>query len=197
MSATVPIGIYKALYGNRVKIVDFTNVKQVGMVEQWTKRSFSLTGMMGAKRYSPKVFEEIFNIISGDKVITHLPTQKLFKDNWSKFYFGNCSGGDELKGQDIAVIGTPNKPQFVYMFYAEIMGLTNNNDFELEDQIIEWNDFRFRFFTYRNEGLRNIQLSLIEAELLQACGRNRTLREMCTTKVFSSLPLKITKKFNK
>lgn len=196
MSATVPIQIYKALYGKRVKVVDITNIEHIGHVEQWTNRSFSMSGMVGKKRYQPKVYEEVFNIISGQPVITHLGARQLFKNNWSKFYFGNCSGGDELNGQDIAVIGTPNKPQYVYMFYAELLGVSNNTDFELSDQLIEWNGFRFRFFTFRDETVRSIQLSLIESELLQACGRNRTLRKICKTNLFSSLPLRITKKFN-
>lgn len=194
MSATLPIEIYKKLYGSRVKVVDISNIKHVGIVEQWTNRSFSTNGM---RKYLPKVYDEIFNIISGEPVITHMSErQKFKKDNWSKYYFGNCSGGDDLKGQNISIVGTPNKPDYVYYFYAKLMGLDNATDFTLSDQLIEWNNFRFRFFTYNNEILRDIQLSLIESELLQACGRNRTLREYCMTKVFSTLPLKITKKFH-
>ena len=177
--------------------MDISNVEQIGMVEQWTKRSFSVTSMTGKKQYSPKIYEEIYDIISGTPVITHLKAKNKFsKDNWCDYYFGNCAGYDTLNGQDISIVGTPNKPEFVYLFYAKILGISNNNDFGLESQVIEWNDFRFRFFTYRNEDLRDIQLSLIESELLQAAGRNRTLRNACTTNIFSSLPLRITKKFN-
>lgn len=198
MSATVPIDIYKKLYGSRVRALNITNIKQVGIVEQYTKRSFSANSMLSkTNKYSKKVFDEILKEISSTPVITHLMASRLpeFSNNRSDFYFGKCAGFDTLNGEDISVIGTPNKPGYVYLFYAKLLDLSNNIDTEMSDQVVDWNDFRFRFFCYNDKDLRDIQLSLIESELLQACGRNRTLRMYCTTKLFSSLPLKITTQF--
>jgi len=199
MSATAPIPIYKALFGDRLIVIDITNIKPMGVIEQWTKRSFSSSGMAD---YNMKVYAELFKNINGTKVITHLKHSQKFKnymyiDNTTKhnFYFGNCSGGDLLNGYDVSVIGTPNKPDFVYLFLAELIGLPNSINQNLYDRVVDWNDFRFRFFTYEDPTLRDIQLSLIEAELLQAAGRSRFLRNKNTTKIFSSLPLKITTKF--
>lgn len=199
MSATAPVPIYKALFGDRVIVIDITNIKPMGIVEQWTKRSFSSSGMTD---YNMKVYKELFENIKDTKVITHLKHTSKFKnflydDNGQRhnFYFGNCSGGDRLNGYDISVIGTPNKPDFVYLFLAELIGLPNSTNQNLYDRVVEWNDFRFRFFTYEDPTLRDIQLSLIEAELLQAAGRGRFLRNRNITKIFSSLPLKITTKF--
>lgn len=200
MSATAPIPIYKALFGERVIVIDITNIKPMGVIEQWTKRSFSSSGMAD---YNMKVYKELFQNIENTKVITHLKHRLkfnnfMFVDSNTKhnFYFGNCSGGDMLNGYDVSVVGTPNKPEFVYLFLAELIGLPNSTSQNLYDRVVEWNDFRFRFFTYDDPVLRDIQLSLIEAELLQAAGRSRFLRNKNVTKIFSSLPLKITTRFH-
>jgi hypothetical protein len=193
MSATVPLQVYKKMFGSSVEIIDITNINQVGIVQQYTGRSFSATSM---DKYPASVYQDVIDEIGSMPVITHLKKQKIFKNNWSRFYFGNCSGGDDLKGIDIAVIGTPNRPSFVYYFYAKAIGLDlKPSDYEMKYQIVDWNGFRFRFMTFHNEDLRDIQLSLVESELIQAAGRNRTLRESSITKIFSNLPLYITQKF--
>ena len=193
MSATVPTAVYKKMFGEMVEIIDITNINQVGLVEQHTTRSFSSTSM---DKYTAAVYKDVLDEIGSMPVITHLKRRNIFKNNWSRFYFGNCSGGDDLKGQDIAVIGTPNRPSFVYFFYAKAIGLDlKPSDYEMAYQIVEWNGFRFRFMTFYNEDLRDIQLSLVESELIQAAGRNRSLREPATTKIFSNLPLNISQKF--
>ena len=199
MSATAPIPIYKKIYKDRVIVVDITNIKPMGTIEQWTKRSFSMNGM---EKYNTKVYKELFEEIQGTKVITHLKHSNKFKAHTKlddgtphNYYFGHCSGGDKLNGYDVSVVGTPNKPMFVYLFIAELIGLPNSIDQNMQDRVVEWNGFRFRFFTFNDLTLQDIQLSLIESEILQAAGRSRFLRNKNTTKVFSSLPLKITTKF--
>ena len=198
MSATAPIPIYKALFGERLIVIDITNIKPMGVIEQFTKRSFSSSGMTD---YNMKVYKDLFENIKDTKVITHLKHRLKFKnfiyldDKIHNYYFGNCSGGDLLNGYDVSVIGTPNRPEYVYLFLAELINLPNSTNQNLYDRVVEWNDFRFRFFTYEDPNLRDIQLSLIEAELLQAAGRSRFLRNKNTTKIFSSLPLKITTTF--
>ena len=62
-------------------------------------------------------------------------------------------------------------------------------------EIVEWNDFKFKFNTYEHPFLRDLQLSFIEGEMIQAVGRNRTLRCDCTTHLYSNLPLKMTDEF--
>lgn len=199
MSATAPIPIYKKIFGDRVIVIDITNIKPMGVIEQWTKRSYSSNGMAN---YNTTVYKNLFNEIEGTKVITHLKFSNRFKNHTSLddgrphgYYFGNCSGGDTLNGYDVSVVGTPNKPMFVYLFIAEIIGLPNSINTNLYDRVVDWNDFRFRFFTFEDQTLCDIQLSIIESEILQAAGRSRFLRNRNTTKIFSSLPLKITTKF--
>ena len=58
-------------------------------------------------------------------------------------------------------------------------------------QKIEYNGFKFKFNCYEDELLKNIQLSLIESDLIQAVGRSRTLRTNATVQVYSNFPLRI------
>lgn len=193
MSATAPVELYKKLYGSRVEAIDISNINHAGIIEQYTKRSFSAYQM---QKYSNEIYKEVWQIIGSSPVITHLKYQNKFKKNFCKHYFGNCSGGDDLKGCDIAVVGTPHKPVYVYFFYAKICGIElGGSDNNLSNRVIEWNNFRFSFFTFDNPDLREIQLSLIESDLLQAVGRNRTIREVCKTYLFSSLPLSVSQRF--
>ncbi len=62
---------------------------------------------------------------------------------------------------------------------------------ELQDLKVDWKGFRFRFTTYEDKRLRNIQLAAIEAELVQAIGRARSLRTNAEVIVYSNLPLQI------
>lgn len=62
-------------------------------------------------------------------------------------------------------------------------------------QKIEYNGFKFMFNCYDNEELREIQLSIIEAELIQTVGRARTLKTDATVDLYSNFPLRITTEF--
>jgi hypothetical protein len=67
-------------------------------------------------------------------------------------------------------------------------------DFDIDDNIkhnklVTHNGWRFRFSTFDDEVLRNIQFWMIESELEQAVGRARLLRQKCEVVLFSSFPL--------
>jgi hypothetical protein len=97
-----------------------------------------------------------------------------------------------LKGQNIAVIGTPHKNEILYLFTAYAMGIDLNQiNLKIKDLKISWKGFSFRFSTYEDQRLRNIQLGAIESELVQAIGRSRSLRTSAEVLVFSNLPLQI------
>jgi hypothetical protein len=76
------------------------------------------------------------------------------------------------------------------------MGInTNCIDKKMEYQTIQWKGRQFKFQTFNNPDLRNIQLHLIEGELTQAIGRARTIRTEAQVEVFSNFPLLMTDKF--
>jgi hypothetical protein len=110
-------------------------------------------------------------------------------------YFGNCSGYDNLKGKDIVVVGTPHRNNVVYHLYAAILGGEKAINLDMVYQKVEYNGFKFKFNCYDYELLRNIQLSLIESDLIQAVGRSRTLRTNATVQLYSNFPLRISSTF--
>lgn len=190
MSATIPVYIYQKLYGERVEVIDISDVQQLGEVVQHTDRSCSRDGL---KHYG----KEVSALVGDLPVITFLTQKHLFKYSVPELHFGNCSGSDKYKGCDIAVVGTPHHNNFEYFLIASVLGLSlSEEDKEICNQIVEHNSYRFKFNSFRGEELRKIQFSLIEADLIQAVGRARTLRTCARVEVYSNYPLRLTSRFN-
>ena len=63
-------------------------------------------------------------------------------------------------------------------------------DAELNNIMVEHNGCRFKFSTFKDEGLRKIMMWMCETEILQAIGRARLAIEAgCTVNLFSNLPM--------
>jgi len=189
MSATIPVYIYQKLFGDRVEVIEIRDVEQQGTITQYTKLSCSRNGL---GRYA----NVISDMVGNTPVLTFKSFLDKFKNPIGDMYFGNCSGYDSYKGKDIAVVGTPHRNNIQYFLTAKILGV----DFQLADtgmnhQKIEYNGFRFKFNCFDNEVLRNIQLSFIESDLIQAVGRARTLRTKANVDLYSSFPLRIATEF--
>ena len=85
---------------------------------------------------------------------------------------------------------------YKYLLLASALGIDYKNaGTQLSMQKVEWNGFRFMFNSFESKELQEIQLSLIESDLIQAVGRNRTLREDVKTFLFSNLPLRLVNEF--
>jgi len=189
LSASAPKEIYKKIYGDRLELVDLTDVEMKGKVIQNTNRSCSRRSLISVLDAIVKKTEHL-------KVITFAGFKSKFVHPVMNMHFGNCSGYDSLYGEDIAVVGTPHQPQFKYFLLASAIGIDmKGKDTIMVYKKIEWNGHRFMFNTYENLDLRDIQLSLIESDLIQAVGRNRTLRTDATTYLYSNLPLRIVDEF--
>jgi hypothetical protein len=197
LSATCNLEFYERVFSNQNKTIEIPTVENKGIVIQNTKYSNSRQSM---KKRDKDNFKEI---IGDHPVITFMSESKELNTEYSKnngdlnMYFGNTRGYNELKGKDLLVIGTPHINQIVYYFHAEYMGIdTNAIDKKMEYQTIQWKGMQFKFQTFNNTDLRNIQLHLIEGELIQAIGRARTIRTDAQVQVFSNFPLLMTDKFN-
>ena len=189
MSATASIPIYEKMFGDRLVVTNIGEVKQQGKIIQHTKRSCSRYGL---NRYGKQISEEVGDL----PVITFKTHGSIFNNPVEGIWFGNCSGYDKLKGQDIAVVGTPHINELQYLMISKAIGIdVKTKDNSLSYQKVEYNGFRFMMKCYDNEELRNIQLSLIEAELIQAVGRARTLRTCAQVDLYSNFPLKISDEF--
>lgn len=190
LSATVPTEIYKKLYGDRVKIVDISNVEQKGEIIQITKKSYSRTSL----RNNTDSLLAMMNIDL--PTITFKEFINKFPSSTKDMYFGNVEGYDRLKGSDINVVGTPHVNNIVYILIGAAAGIRMKPaDLVMSYKKVEYGGFKFKFNCYDNLELMNIQLSIIESELIQAVGRNRTLREECKAFVYSNLPLSVSTKF--
>jgi hypothetical protein len=186
LSATANESIYEKLYPGRVKVFDITNVEQVGNIIQYTRKSLSRASMNEADIKSLKEF------IGGRPTLTFKKSKGLLNDEHISQHFNNCSGFNDLSGVDIAVVGTNHLNENAYKFIAVYLGVdVNAVDCQIKYQRVLYNGFRFWFSSYQNEVLKQIQLHSIEAELLQAIGRARTLRNESNVMVFSNLPLRI------
>ena len=91
-------------------------------------------------------------------VITFKNFKNYFKNPIEEMYFDNCSGYDNLKGKDIAVVGTPHRNNVVYHLYSAILGGKAAISLDIAYQKVEYNGFKFKFNCYEDELLRNIQL---------------------------------------
>lgn len=188
-SASPQTHIYKALYGDRVEEIDISNIEQVGSVQQDTSASFSRSSLNEAKAY------EISENLGHIPVITFESHKRLFPNLDCDLHFGNTRGYDQYAGDDLAVVGTPHFNEAMYRLYAHVCGIDPNKEPEIKYRQVEYGNYRFSFRTFEDKSMQQIQLGLIESELIQAVGRSRTLRNECTVKVFSNLPLPITTEF--
>lgn len=197
LSATCNLEFYEKVFSNQIKTIEIPTVENKGIVIQNTKYSNSRQSIKERDK------DNLKEIIGEHPVITFMAESKELNTEYTKnngdlnIYFGNTRGYNELKGKDIFVIGTPHINPIVYYFHAEYMGIdTNSIDKKMEYQTIQWKGMQFKFQTFKNPDLRNIQLYLIEGELIQAIGRARTIRTDAQVQVFSNFPLLMTDKFN-
>lgn len=192
MSASPLNCIYENLYGDRVEIIDLGNVQNLGRITQFTSKSYSRQSIKNSE------INEIKDRIAGKKLISFKSTKGQFDPESSNPYFGNTSGYDDLKGENIAVLGTPHFNSIVYRLIAEALRInTNACDLKIVHQKVFWNGMKFMFSAINDEKVREIQLMLIESELIQAAGRGRTLRTRSTVEIYSNLPLTISDDFVK
>jgi hypothetical protein len=188
LSATAPINLYKRLFGERLEVIDISEVEQKGRIIQHTTKSYSRNSLN-------KNTKDIVNRVGDTPVITFKSYQNHFS-NPSNMWFGNCSGYDTLKGKDIAVVGTPHINNVVYFLTAKVLGIEfKTSDLTMSHQKVIYNGFEFKFNCFDNENLRMIQFSYIESDLIQAVGRARTLRTKANVDLYSNFPLKISSEF--
>lgn len=189
LSASISTNMYKLLFGERVEVFDVGEVKQMGKVIQYTKRSCSRDGL---KYYG----KQISKLVGDKDVITFKSFTNQFMNANKEIYFGNCSGYDSLSGKNLVVVGTPHRNNVEYLLLAVALGINfKTTDTSMEFKEIVYNGFKFMFKCYDNEELREIQLGLIESDLIQAVGRARTLRTEAVVELYTNFPLRISDQF--
>ncbi len=190
LSATVDESIYRQLFGERLRFYNFSDVQPTGVILQDTTYSFSSASLTGHLKDT----EDISELLPTKS----LPTITLSKHKKrleelevnivDDMHFGKVSGYDELKGQDINVVGTFFINPIAIYLYAKLLDMSIDN-YEFVNQLVLHNGFRFPFSTYNNQDLRSIHFYIIQTELRQAIGRSRVNTEYCKVYVYSNFPL--------
>jgi hypothetical protein len=184
LSASVDESIYRAFYGDTVHFHDISNVKPEALIEQFTKHSMSRSSL-------PNHLEWAQDKAGDCPVITFSKHKQKFPNAVSEAHFGKCMGFDGLKGQDIAVVGTPHPSPTQVALYGAVLGILKSGDSIPKPQRkkINYNGFSFPFTTYDDPKLRDIHLHFVESELRQAIGRARPYSEACKVVLLSNFPL--------
>lgn len=183
LSATANKFVYEKLFGDRLVFIDIGEVETRGEIIQYPQRSFSRYQLENGMKHL-----ELARSIAGNQaVITFKKYEKSFRKCIAKF--GAVTGIDEHSGQDMTIVGTPHLNPNVYLLYAAALCGEAFHDIGMNFMPIKRNGMEFYFYTFHNEMLREVQLYLIEAELIQAIGRARILRNDCTVTVLSNLAI--------
>lgn len=191
LSATVDEWIYKKLYGDRIEVIDLSNVEIKGKIVQFSNRSFSRSAMNNEKRLST-----VNKFLQSLNTITFLKYKDKVVNSLEDIHFGKVEGFNSLSGEDFKVAGTFHLSRSHYLLFAKFLGIQLNSlDLVLRREMVNNNGFRFNFFTFENPDLRRIQFYFIEKELKQAVGRARLLDNENTVFVFSEYPIPRAKQF--
>ncbi|MBB6215090.1 hypothetical protein HNQ80_001179 [Anaerosolibacter carboniphilus] len=190
LSATINENIAKIVFGNDIFFYDMGEIEQKGEIIQIPTKSYSKYSINrdydGMLNMAEKLIE-LYN--PNSKVITY---KNYFQDLINtNFNFWNTAGRDNLKGENITIIGTPHVNPLRYLLFSSVLGYS----IRLDDSIMSYQPvtrgiYKFYFQTYsRNDFLREIQFYMIESELIQTVGRARTLREPSKVLLLSNFPV--------
>ena len=185
LSATPNIPLIKKLAGDRISIVDCGTVELQGNILQVADKSYSRSSIKDAD------IDELVELCGDLPVITFLKEKSKFKNADKVNHFGNCLGHNNLKGKSIAVVGynQPSPSTMIAMFVAAGGDMTDK-DTRFKNQIVCYNGFRFKFYCFVDEELRELQFSLINDSVEQAQARARLIRNDVNAIVFAGFPLK-------
>lgn len=187
LSATANEFIYRQLLGN-LDFFDLSVVELQGTAIQYSNRGFSRASWFSES--TQKLLKKISIYLGFTPTITYKSQQCQHQFINPFMHFENIVGTDELNGQNIAVVGTPNKPVFFYLLWAAFLRIEYDPEkAALAEHIVRRNGFEFNFMTFDNVDLQEVQFHFIEALLVQAVGRARLIRTNATVELFSKYPL--------
>ncbi|MDE6678732.1 MAG: DEAD/DEAH box helicase family protein [Ruminococcus sp.] len=183
VSATADEMIYRNIFGDRISyFYDLGMVKNTGKLILHCDKSYSHDCLLN----EPEIIDNLRKKHSDCNIITF---REFAQKN--EVYLGASHGFNKFEGENLAVMGTFHRPEYVYKLWAMYMtGSTSFCGDVLAVRNIRRNGFSFKIMTYKEELLRNIQLWMIQSESEQAVGRARLLNNDCTVHLYSNLPLR-------
>jgi len=191
MSATLNKRMCEMLFGDRLVWREVPMAKEASPTVMHPEYSYSRTSIKKREAEYKKLIKECAD--NGYSIITF---KKYAEENDAiKATFGATAGLDSLKGEDIAIIGTPYLTASSYMLTAAALNVQLNarpDASKMEYKSIQRNDYTFRCMVFTiDPDLVEIQLAMIESELVQATGRARSLRfNDVRLHLYSTFPVK-------
>lgn len=182
VSATLKEELYKNYcMGQKICMMEVPAAKYKGKLIQYTAHSMSRSNV--SEVGYDNMIKYVDKIIGSGK--RNIITFKKYTGD-SEIYYGKSEGYNEYKGKDLVVIGTPHNVPFVYYLIGAYL------EYDIEDKLCvrmtENDTYSFKFMTFENIKMRNLQFYFIESELEQAIGRARLLRYDCNVYLFSNYP---------
>ncbi|WP_156114290.1 hypothetical protein, partial [Myxosarcina sp. GI1] len=134
LSATPNKAILKQLAGDRLELINVGDTELKGNLYQITDRSYSRSCLKELD------VNELRELTGNRLVITTIANKKKFNNPSKTIHFGNCLGYNELKGQDIDIVGfnQPSPANIISMFIA-CGGNTESKDLRFKNQIVRYN----------------------------------------------------------
>jgi hypothetical protein len=181
LDATASVTFFKKIFGDRLVVIDVSNIKFQGSLVQNTSKSCSKKGL---DSYHEKVSGKVGNL----PVITHVNYKKYFTNPVDTLHFGNLTGSNVLSGKDFCVVGTMTYHPTYYRFLAGMLNI-NCEDFRMKNLKVNYEGRRFWFTTFENPELQRLHLEQVEGELIQGVHRGRLIRTGATVHLYSNFPL--------
>lgn len=201
LSATLSKDDFEKYFEGRrdIEFMSVNRIKNLGMVQQDLRYSCSDRNM---EENGNRICEYIKANIEGwesYKVITFRKHIERFRmngfqiacdDENNEIYFGNLMGIDNLKGENLLVVGKYSPPEQYYRLYADALGYNIPRCTQTVSNATI-NQHETKLYQFTDATLARLQREKIEAEITQAVGRGRTARTNSNVYVFCDLPLDI------
>ncbi len=194
LSATLDEDIYRRFFGSSFEIRHYPEKKAryKGKICQCVYHDLG----RGKLANSPEIYERIASgILQGKRLplitFKDYPTNIKVREKYSStsMHFGNTTGLDGLKGQDLVIIGTYFQNEQFYKLIGCYLGADLEADRRPTRRECSYGGKSFQMITYKDPVLRRIQLYSIGSEMEQAVGRARLLWCDSTVYLFSAYPV--------
>ena len=186
LSATAHEGFYRTLYGDRVDVVDISDIECKANLIQISDGTFS-----ALKLQSSADVLQLINDFSPDlPAITFKKLKPQVKGAHPALHFGNAAGDNSLKGKDLKIVGTPRMDATHYILIAKALGhAISPNAHTVAYQKVQCNGYLSYQTVSYDTVIRDIQLYFTGAELMQAIGRVRPYEHASDVYIFSEYPV--------
>ena len=194
-SASASRTLYEAYLTSDIEFLDMPPIIHQGQLILHPEKSFANWSLLGGSKINRlEKIQEILQRHPGVPVICSKTCKNALPAEQQERIvctFGAAEGLNGFQGSDLVVIGVLNRPDYVYKLLAVALGnkLGLDTTLELANQRVQRNGFEFGAFTFDNELLQEIQLSMVETELEQAVGRARLVSQDCQVDLYTNIPL--------